>query len=127
MKTADENLKNLIDDCAKECERENAVSFSVCFTETPVSVNGDKTDFSVFTLSSKNLAYALCGLSALMTTTVPAMEKTVAMLKRLAPWCKVVVGGAVLTEEYANKMGADKYAEDAMETVRYADSVFTGQ
>jgi 5-methyltetrahydrofolate--homocysteine methyltransferase len=66
----------------------------------------------------------LLGLSALMTTTVPAMEKTVALTKRLAPWCKVVVGGAVLTEEYANKMGADKYAKDAMETVRYADSVF---
>ena len=66
----------------------------------------------------------LCGLSALMTTTVPAMEKTVDLIKRLAPWCKVVVGGAVLTEEYANKMGADKYAKDAMETVRYADSVF---
>lgn len=68
----------------------------------------------------------LCGLSALMTTTVPAMEKTVALIKRLAPWCKVIVGGAVLTEEYANKMGADKYAKDAMETVRYADSVFNG-
>ena len=66
----------------------------------------------------------LLGLSALMTTTVPAMEKTVALIKRLAPWCKVVVGGAVLTEEYANKMGADKYAKDAMETVRYADSIF---
>lgn len=66
----------------------------------------------------------LCGLSALMTTTVPAMEKTVALIKRLAPWCKVVVGGAVLTEEYANKMGADKYAKDAMETVRYADKIF---
>ena len=68
----------------------------------------------------------LLGLSALMTTTVPAMEKTVALIKRLAPWCKVVVGGAVLTEEYANKMGADKYAKDAMETVRYADSVYNG-
>lgn len=68
----------------------------------------------------------LCGLSALMTTTVPAMEQTVALLKRLAPWCKVVVGGAVLTEEYANKMNADKYAKDAMETVRYADGVFNG-
>lgn len=68
----------------------------------------------------------LLGLSALMTTTVPAMEKTVALVKRLAPWCKIVVGGAVLTEEYANKMGADKYAKDAMETVRYADSVFNG-
>lgn len=66
----------------------------------------------------------LCGLSALMTTTVPAMEKTVALIKRLAPYCKVVVGGAVLTKEYADKMGADKYAKDAMETVRYADEIF---
>lgn len=66
----------------------------------------------------------LCGLSALMTTTVPAMEKTVGLVKRLAPWCKVIVGGAVLTEEYADKMGADKYAKDAMETVRYADKIF---
>ena len=66
----------------------------------------------------------LLGLSALMTTTVPAMEETVALVKRLAPWCKVVVGGAVLTKEYANKMGADKYAKDAMETVRYADEIF---
>ncbi|MBR4761271.1 MAG: dihydropteroate synthase, partial [Clostridia bacterium] len=64
----------------------------------------------------------LCGLSALMTTTVPAMEETVALIKRLAPWCKTVVGGAVLTEELARKMGADKYAKDAMETVRFADS-----
>lgn len=60
-KTADENLKNLIDDCASECERENAVSFSVCFTETPVSVKDGETDFSVFSLKSKNLAYALRG------------------------------------------------------------------
>ena len=67
----------------------------------------------------------LCGLSALMTTTVPAMEETVALIKRLAPWCKTVVGGAVLTQEYAAKMGADKYAKDAMETVRYADAVFS--
>lgn len=63
------------------------------------------------------------GLSALMTTTVPAMEETVSLLKKRAPWCKSVVGGAVLTEEYAQKMGADKYASDAMETVRYAESV----
>ena len=68
----------------------------------------------------------LCGLSALMTTTVPAMEKTVKLLKTLAPWCKTVVGGAVMNEEYAAKMGADKYARDAMETVRYADDVFNG-
>ncbi len=65
----------------------------------------------------------LCGLSALMTTTVPAMAETVKLLKEKAPWCKTVVGGAVLTEEYARLIGADKYAKDAMETVRFADSL----
>ena len=63
----------------------------------------------------------LVGLSALMTTTVPAMEETIRLLKEKAPFAKVVVGGAVLTEEYAAAIGADKYARDAMETVRYAE------
>ncbi len=67
---------------------------------------------------------ALVGLSALMTTTVPAMEETIRQLKECAPWCKTVVGGAVLTKDYAEKIGADKYAKDAMETVRYAESIF---
>jgi len=65
----------------------------------------------------------LAGLSALMTTTVPAMEETIRRLREKAPWCKIVVGGAVLTKEYAEKIGADRYAEDAMETVRYAEIV----
>lgn len=65
----------------------------------------------------------LVGLSALMTTTVPAMEETVKLIKENAPWCKTVVGGAVLTQDYADKIGADKYAADAMETVRYAESI----
>ncbi len=63
----------------------------------------------------------LVGLSALMTTTLPAMEETIKLLREKTPWCKIVVGGAVLTEEYAKKIGADKYAKDAMETVRYAE------
>lgn len=63
----------------------------------------------------------LVGLSALMTTTVPAMEETIKLLNTQAPWCKTVVGGAVLTQEYADKIGADKYAKDAMETVRFAE------
>ncbi|MDD6734775.1 MAG: hypothetical protein PUE13_00505, partial [Clostridiales bacterium] len=63
------------------------------------------------------------GLSALMTTTVPAMEETIKMLRDKAPWCKIVVGGAVLNREYADAIGADKYAKDAMETVRYAEQV----
>ena len=65
----------------------------------------------------------IVGLSALMTTTVPAMEETIKLLKEKAPWCKTLVGGAVLTEDYANKIGADKYAKDAMAGVRYAQSV----
>ena len=65
----------------------------------------------------------IVGLSALMTTTVPAMEETVKQLRASAPWCKIVVGGAVLNKEYADAMGADKYAADAMETVRYAEEI----
>ncbi len=65
----------------------------------------------------------LVGLSALMTTTVPAMEKTIKLLREKALECKIVVGGAVLTEEYAGRIGADKYAPDAMTTVRYAEEV----
>ena len=60
------------------------------------------------------------GLSALMTTTVPAMEETIKLLRTQAPWAKVIVGGAVLTQEYADSIGADYYAGDAMATVRYA-------
>jgi 5-methyltetrahydrofolate--homocysteine methyltransferase len=51
------------------------------------------------------------------------MEETIALLRQNAPWCKIVVGGAVLNEEYATKIGADKYAADAMETVRYAEQI----
>ena len=65
----------------------------------------------------------IVGLSALMTTTVPAMEETISLLKKNAPWCKIVVGGAVLTKDYAEKIGADKYSKDAMETVRYAQKI----
>ncbi len=69
----------------------------------------------------------LVGLSALMTTTTPAMEETIKKLREKAPWCKVMVGGAVLTEEFAKKIGADKYARDAMESVRYAEFVFSSE
>ena len=65
----------------------------------------------------------LVGLSALMTTTVPAMEDTIKALRERAPWVRVVVGGAVLTREYADAIGADHYAKDAMETVRYAEEL----
>lgn len=66
---------------------------------------------------------AVVGLSALMTTTVPAMEETVKLLRERAPWCKVIVGGAVLTQAYADAIGADKYGRDAMDAVRYAEEI----
>ena len=62
----------------------------------------------------------LVGLSALMTTTVPAMEETIALIKNTHPDVEVVVGGAVLTEEYAMVIGADYYAADAMDTAKIA-------
>jgi 5-methyltetrahydrofolate--homocysteine methyltransferase len=65
----------------------------------------------------------LVGLSALMTTTVPAMEETVKLLREKAPDCKIMVGGAVLTEEYAKMIGADFYGADAMSAVRIAESI----
>ena len=65
----------------------------------------------------------LVGLSALMTTTVPAMRETIVLLKKEAPGVAVVVGGAVLTQAYADQIGADHYAPDAMATVRVAQQV----
>ncbi|MCR5214390.1 MAG: homocysteine S-methyltransferase family protein [Eubacterium sp.] len=67
----------------------------------------------------------LIGLSALMTTTVVSMEETIKLLREKKPDTKVVVGGAVMTQEYADAIGADCYAKDAMATVRYADEVFS--
>ena len=65
----------------------------------------------------------LAGLSALMTTTVPSMEETIRQLRRKAPWCKVMVGGAVMTQEYADMIGADFYGRDAMASVHYAEKI----
>ncbi|WP_101878027.1 homocysteine S-methyltransferase family protein [Lachnoclostridium edouardi] len=66
----------------------------------------------------------LVGLSALMTTTVPSMEETIKLLRKQAPKVKVMVGGAVLTEEYAKTIDADQYCKDAMASVKYAESIF---
>lgn len=66
----------------------------------------------------------LVGLSALMTTTVPSMEETIRQLRKNVPDVRIMVGGAVLTKEYANTIGADQYCKDAMASVKYAQSVF---
>lgn len=65
----------------------------------------------------------LVGLSALMTTTVKSMEKTIELLHKEKPDTFVVVGGAVLNQEYADQIHADHYAKDAMATVRYAEQI----
>ncbi|MCI8633230.1 MAG: dihydropteroate synthase [Lachnospiraceae bacterium] len=67
----------------------------------------------------------LVGLSALMTTTVVHMEETIRQLKKTLPSCKVMVGGAVLTQAYADQIGADFYSKDAMGSVRYAEELFS--
>lgn len=68
----------------------------------------------------------LVGLSALMTTTVPSMEETIRLLREQLPGTRVMVGGAVLTPEYARTIGADAYCRDAMASVNYAEEVFAG-
>lgn len=65
----------------------------------------------------------LVGLSALMTTTVTSMEKTIGLLRQEAPDCRIMVGGAVLTADYAASIGADRHVRDAMDSVRYAQEV----
>ena len=66
----------------------------------------------------------LVGLSALMTTTVVSMEETIKLLRERKPECKVMVGGAVLNQDYADMIGADFYGKDAMQSVYYAQRVF---
>ena len=73
--------------------------------------------------TAKNESAALVGLSALMTTTLPAMEQTVSLLKEKCPRVKAMVGGAVLTKEYADSISADFYGKTAMDSVRYAEQL----
>ncbi len=70
--------------------------------------------------AAKEAGVKLVGLSALMTTTVPAMRETIVQLRRELPEVKIMVGGAVLTAELARDLGADSYSGDAMGSVRYA-------
>ena len=69
----------------------------------------------------------MVGLSALMTTTVVSMEETIRQLREQVPSCKIMVGGAVMNEDYANMINADFYGKDAMQSVYYAQKVFAGE
>ena len=88
-----------------------------------IDLGRDVAPESVLDAALENKA-DIVALSALMTTTVPAMEDTIKLLRANAPQIKVMVGGAVLTEEYSKKIGADFYGEDAMGAVRCAESIF---
>ena len=74
--------------------------------------------------AAKKTDAKVVGLSALMTTTVGAMEETIAALHEASLDCKIMVGGAVLTPEYAEKIGADWYAKDAKRSADIAKEFF---
>lgn len=67
---------------------------------------------------------ALIGLSALMTTTLPFMKESIRLIRRDLPEAKIMVGGAVLTKDYAEQIGADAFCPDAMASVRFAEDLF---
>lgn len=77
--------------------------------------------------AARNEHIQLVGLSALMTTTVVSMEKTIRRLQEAGLNCKTAVGGAVLTKDFAKKIGADYYCKDAMDTVKAANAIFKKQ
>lgn len=85
---------------------------------------GKNVDPQVVVDTVKQYNIKLCGLSALMTTTVENMRITIEMLKKDCSDCKIMVGGAVLTEEYAMSIGADKYCKDANQSAKYAELIF---
>ena len=86
---------------------------------------GRDVEPSLIVEKAVELSAPIVALSALMTTTVPAMEETIKLLRISAPFAKVVVGGAVLTQEYADMIGADAYAKDAMGAVRYVEALIS--
>ena len=86
---------------------------------------GKDVDKSAILKSAVENQVKLVGLSALMTTTLKSMEGTIELLNQHYPECKTVVGGAVLTPDYAEKIHADFYAKDAKETVDIAGKIYS--
>ncbi|MBE6890218.1 MAG: homocysteine methyltransferase [Ruminococcaceae bacterium] len=86
---------------------------------------GKDVEYQAVVDAAKKYDVRLVGLSALMTTTLKSMEGTISLLRENNVDCKIVVGGAVLTPEYAEKIGADFYAKDAKETVDIAKKVYS--
>ena len=111
-------VKGDIHDIGKNIVRLLLENYGFCVTDLGRDVVPEAIVDAVVRLNAP-----LVGLSALMTTTVPAMQETIDLIHKKAPFAKVIVGGAVLTEDYAKRIGADFYAKDAMETVRIAQAI----
>lgn len=112
-------VKGDIHDIGKNIVKVLLESFGFCVYDLGKDVSAEK-----ITKCVKDTGCNFVGLSALMTTTVPSMEETIDMLHKEFPDTCVVVGGAVLNEEYASMINADKYCADAMETVRFAKEYY---
>lgn len=112
-------VKGDIHDIGKNIVRVLLESFGFCVYDLGKDVSAEKICQCV-----KDTGCKLVGLSALMTTTVPSMEETIDMLHKEYPDACVVVGGAVLNEEYAVMINADKYCTDAMEAVRFVKQFY---
>ena len=112
-------VKGDIHDIGKNIVRVLLENFGFEVIDLGRDVSSEKVVETVLESGAKFVA-----LSALMTTTLPAMEETVKLLREKCPDVKIMVGGAVLNKEYADAIGADIYAPDAMAAVRAAQSVF---
>ena len=112
-------VKGDIHDIGKNIVRVLLENFGFEVIDLGRDVSSEKVVETVLDSGAKFVA-----LSALMTTTLPAMEETVKLLREKCPDVKIMVGGAVLNKEYADAIGADIYAPDAMAAVRAAQSVF---
>ncbi len=85
---------------------------------------GKDVEYEAVAEAAEKTGAGLVGLSALMTTTLKSMENTIKLIHERKIGCKIVVGGAVLTPDYAAKIGADFYAKDAKETVDIAKKIY---
>lgn len=110
-------VKGDIHDIGKNIVKMLLENYGFDVTDLGKDVSPEKIADAVVSLDAE-----LLGLSALMTTTLPAMEETVRLVRKIAPKCKIMVGGAVLNDAYAKEIGADFYGKDAMDAVKIANT-----
>ena len=111
-------VKGDIHDIGKNIVKMLLENYGFAVTDLGKDVSPEKITDAVISFGAEIL-----GLSALMTTTLPAMEETVRLVRKRAPKCKIMVGGAVLNDAYAKEIGADFYGKDAMDAVKFSNSI----